>query len=87
MKEASISWTTSTTQLNYLSSLIQECHPYLEGAFGSINGLSLQVQESDDPEIENTTYNGWKSNHCINNVLVFSPKGNLYCTNYCKLQC
>ena len=75
MKEAAISWPKSVSRLNYLSSLIQARHPYLDGAFGSIDGLSLPVQESDDPEVENATYNGWKSTHCINNVLVFSPEG------------
>jgi hypothetical protein len=44
----------------------------LSGAFGSI---SLAVQESDDPELENATYNGWKTDHQVNNVFVFSPEG------------
>ena len=47
----------------------------LRGAFGSIDGLLLAAQESEDPEMENATYNGWKSDHCINNVLVFAPDG------------
>ena len=47
----------------------------LVGASGSIDGLSLIAQESDDPEIENATYNGWKTDYCVNNVLVFSPEG------------
>jgi len=58
-----------------LSNLITQRHWLLQGAFSSIDGLSLTAQESDDPEIENATYNGWKLNHCINNVLVFSPEG------------
>jgi len=58
-----------------LSNLITQRHRLLQGAFGSIDGLSLTAHESDDPEIENVTYNGWKSNHCINNVLAFSPEG------------
>jgi len=62
-------------KLEYLGSLIKKRHPLLDGAFGSIDGLSLPVQESDDPEIENATYNGWKSSHFISNVLVFSPEG------------
>ncbi|THU75998.1 hypothetical protein K435DRAFT_824653 [Dendrothele bispora CBS 962.96] len=40
-----------------------------------IDGLSLTAEVSDDPEIENVTYNGWKTDHRITNVLVFSPKG------------
>jgi len=51
-------------------------HPLLDGAFGSIDGLSLLVQESDDPELKNAMYNGWKTSHCINNGLAFSLEGN-----------
>ncbi|KAL0056665.1 hypothetical protein AAF712_016730 [Marasmius tenuissimus] len=54
---------------------IQKRHPMLVGAFGSINGLSLPVQVSEDVEIENATYNGWKTEHRVNNILVFSPRG------------
>jgi len=75
LKEARISMPRQVPKLQHLSSLIQARHPLLEGAFGSIDGLSLLAQESDEPELENATYNGWKTSHCINNVLVFSPEG------------
>ncbi|KAG2047512.1 hypothetical protein BDR06DRAFT_985145 [Suillus hirtellus] len=55
--------------------LIHACHPKLVGGFASIDGLSLPYQEADDPEVENATYNRWKSSHFISNVLVFSPRG------------
>lgn len=32
-------------------------------------------EASEDPEMENTAYNGWKSGHFINNVLVFASDG------------
>lgn len=75
MKEARITMPHRVEDLNRLSELIQERHPLLEGAVASIDGLSLVSQTSDDPEIENATFNGWKTSHCINNVLVFSPEG------------
>ncbi|KAH9000056.1 hypothetical protein EDB92DRAFT_1789621 [Lactarius akahatsu] len=75
VREARISMPGSIAELEWLLSLIKECHALLEGAFGSIDGLSLCAQVSDDPEIENATYNGWKSDHRINNVFVFSPEG------------
>ncbi|KAL0059585.1 hypothetical protein AAF712_013676, partial [Marasmius tenuissimus] len=53
---------------------IQKRHPMLVGAFRSIDGLSLPVQVSEDVEIENATYNGWKTEHHVNNILVFSPQ-------------
>ena len=36
---------------------------------------SLLTEVSANPEIENATYNGWKTDHFIMNVLVFLPKG------------
>jgi hypothetical protein len=75
LEEARISMPTSQAELEELTQLIKQRHPLLDGAFASIDGLSLCTQVSDDPEIENATYNGWKSNHCINNVFVFSPEG------------
>lgn len=77
MPDARISFPHSCEHFEYLSGLICACHPLLNGAFGLIDGLSFAAQESDDPEIENTTYNGWKSDHRINNVLAFSPEGPL----------
>jgi hypothetical protein len=59
--------------------LIIARHPRLTGAFASIDGLNLACQTSDDPEIENATYNGWLSAHFISSVLVFSPKGKIFC--------
>ncbi len=45
------------------------------GAFGTINGLNLLLQESADAEIENATYNGWTATHNVSSILVFSPEG------------
>jgi hypothetical protein len=78
VQEARISMPGSAEELDRLSSLITQRHPLLDGAFGSIDGLSLCAQVSEDPEIENATYNGWKSDHRINNVFVFSPEGNFF---------
>jgi hypothetical protein len=57
------------------SKLICQRHPMLRGTFGSIDGLALPVQETDNPEVENVTYNGWKSSHFISNIIAFSPRG------------
>ncbi|KIK71719.1 hypothetical protein GYMLUDRAFT_236011 [Collybiopsis luxurians FD-317 M1] len=75
IKEACISLPKTHKEFEELSDLITARHSLLEGAFGSIDGLSLPAQVSDDPEVENTTYNGWKSDHTITNVLMFSLKG------------
>lgn len=78
MPDAAIMFPDSLDKYHYFSDLITQRHPMLEGAFGSIDGLSLVAQESDDPEIENATYNGWKTDHRVNNVFVFSPEGYIF---------
>ena len=75
VQEAQISMPRTESNFERLSTLITQRHPLLIGAFGSVDGLSLCTQVSDDPELENATYNGWKSDHRINNVFVFSPEG------------
>jgi hypothetical protein len=75
MDDAAISLPRDEEEYAALNSLIVNRHSRLTGAFGSVNGLSLAVMEADDPEVENATYNGWKSSHVINNVIVFSPRG------------
>jgi hypothetical protein len=78
IKEASVSLPSTVEELDSHSALITVRHSLLEGAFGSIDGLTLPVQESDDPEMENATYNGWKTDHYVSNVLAFSPRGLLF---------
>lgn len=75
MPEAVICWPQEDQEFQDDSELIVSRHPRLQGAFASIDGLNLPTQTSDDPDIENATYNGWLSEHYINSVIVFSPCG------------
>ncbi|KAL0566751.1 hypothetical protein V5O48_015256 [Marasmius crinis-equi] len=75
MPEARIQLPRTLEDFERNSNIIASRHSLLEGAFGSIDGLSLPLQVSDDVELENATYNGWKTDHRINNILVFSPDG------------
>ena len=84
VQEAQISMPRTESDFKRLSTLITQHHPLLIGAFGSVDGLSLCTQVSDDPELKNVTYNGWKSDHHINNVLVFSPEGMSFPTFYLR---
>ena len=79
---ANVAFPQTIQDFEFYSSLIAARHPLLEGAFRSIDGLSLKCQESNDPELENATYNGWKSDHCISNILVFSPEGMYLSASY-----
>ena len=74
LPEAAIRFPTQQ-EIKAYNAVIRTRHPRLVGGFGSIDGLSLPCQSADDPEMENATYNGWKSAHFITNILVFSPQG------------
>jgi hypothetical protein len=75
MPDAAIRWPQEDQEFQDNSELIVACHPRLDGAFASIDGLNLPTQTSEDPDIENATYNGWLSEHYISSVIVFSPQG------------
>ncbi len=75
MPEGKIKWPREDNKFHKYSDLIIARHPSLGGAFGSIDGLNLPVQTSNDPDIENATYNGWLSEHFISSVIVFAPTG------------
>ncbi|KAI0708974.1 hypothetical protein C8Q76DRAFT_95115 [Earliella scabrosa] len=72
---ARITWWRDGEECAEDNDLIRARHPLLEGAIGSVDGLNILTATSDDPEIENATYNGWLHGHYTSCVLVFSPKG------------
>jgi hypothetical protein len=75
IQEARIKWPGMLADFHEYNQLIVARHPLLDGAFASIDGLNLPVQDSDDEDIENATFNGWLHEHFVSSVLVFSPKG------------
>ena len=75
MPEASIAWWADEDECDADSNLIATRHPLLLGAIGSIDGVNLPIATSDDPDVENATYNGWLHGHFTSCVLVFSPCG------------
>lgn len=78
MPEARVTWWTAE-ECDEDSNLILARHPLLMGAIGGIDGMNLITAESDDPEIENATYNGWLHGHYTSCVLVVSPRGQSIC--------
>ena len=76
--DAAIRWPEGQ-EFEELNELISQRHPLLgedrRGAFCSMDGLKLAVQVSDDPDIENATYNGWLHGHFECSIFVLSPKG------------
>ncbi|KAG9127265.1 hypothetical protein FRC07_015077 [Ceratobasidium sp. 392] len=76
MGDARITW-PSRLRMDYYSTIIHARHPLVEGAFGFMDGLSLPVSVSADPELEKATYNGWLHTHKISNIFVFAPDGTI----------
>ena len=80
--DARITW-PDVEEMEEYAELIGRRHPTLakdhggawEGAFGSIDGLNCPIASSEDPELENASYNGWLHAHVCSNVIVFSPRG------------
>ncbi|KAF7340349.1 hypothetical protein MVEN_01954100 [Mycena venus] len=75
MPDARIHWPENEDEFSGYNKLIVARHPRLTGAFASVDGLKLLCQTSDNPEIENATFNGWLSEHFITNVIAFVPLG------------
>ena len=74
MKDARIQWPVGN-EFEGKNSLILARHPLLIGAFGSMDGLNLPVQTSQDQEVENATFNGWLQEHFISSVFAFGADG------------
>jgi hypothetical protein len=74
--EAFIRW-PSGDDFQVLNDLVVTRHPLLTGGFGTLDGLNLPVQTSQDQEIENATYNGWLHDHFVSSVIAFGADGQL----------
>ncbi|KZV63120.1 hypothetical protein PENSPDRAFT_617033 [Peniophora sp. CONT] len=74
MPEAQIPWPDEDDCAEY-SILIEQKYSLLGGGIGFCDGLKIRVTVSDDPDIENATYNGWLHAHFESCVFVFSPRG------------
>ncbi|KAK2465444.1 hypothetical protein APHAL10511_002798 [Amanita phalloides] len=81
MPDTAIQWPQTLQEFQYYTGLITACHPWLHGAFASINGLNLMTETSGDVDIENVTFNGWLSEHFISSVIVFAPDGTIISIN------
>jgi DDE superfamily endonuclease len=55
-------------------------HPLLTDVFAVADGLKLYFQQCDGLDEESMYYNGWKHDHFITNVLVFSIDGRMIAT-------
>ena len=55
--------------------VINEKYPVLTNVWGAMDGLKLLIEAN--PDLESMFYNGWKCDHYISNLFVFSPDGRI----------
>jgi DDE superfamily endonuclease len=63
-----------------LCALTRVRHPLLTDVFAVADGLKLYFQQCDGLDEQSMYYNGWKHDHFITNVLVFSVDGKMIAT-------
>ena len=54
---------------------VQQCHPFLEDVWCTMDGIKLMLEYAGDDDIQNRFYNGWTCDHYIGAVIVFCPNG------------
>ncbi len=59
------------------SELVAAREPALRGTFGFVDGVHFPICVPPDLEEQERYYNGWLSNHNVNNLLCFAPDGTI----------
>lgn len=68
----------TAAKMEYYASLVARREPTITNVIGFVDGLSLPVQCSEDPETQSLMYNGYYHDTRCNNVLAFSPEGTIF---------
>jgi hypothetical protein len=55
--------------------MISSKYPSLQYCWGAMDGLKLHIEASSDDSKQAMYYNGWKCDHFISNLFLFSPDG------------
>ncbi|KIY47575.1 hypothetical protein FISHEDRAFT_45080 [Fistulina hepatica ATCC 64428] len=74
---AAVRWPTGADAFQELNDYVIAKYPRLTGAFRTMDGLNVPVQESADEIIENQTYNGWLHAHFVSLVIAFATTGEI----------
>ncbi len=74
--EAKVSMPTAE-QVREYSTTISEKYPALPDVWGAMDGLKLLLEVPADELVQNRFYNGWKCDHYVSNLFVFSPAGRI----------
>ena len=63
------------SEIASFKAVIREKYPVLKNVWGAMDGLKVLIEAN--PDLENIFYNGWKCDHYISNLFVFSPDGRI----------
>jgi hypothetical protein len=58
--------------------LIGVKYPACNNVWAAMDGLKVLLEAAGDPEKQNMFYNGWKCDHYISNLFLFSPIGKIH---------
>ena len=61
--------------------MIQDKYPALTNCWGAMDGLKIGLEAAGDEQTQSRFYNGWKCDHYISNLFLFSPAGRI-CAAY-----
>ena len=61
--------------------MIQDKYPALKNCWGAMDGLKIGLEAAGDEQTQSRFYNGWKCDHYISNLFLFSPAGRI-CAAY-----
>ena len=61
--------------------MIQDKYPALTNCWGAMDGLKIGLEAAGDKQTQSRFYNGWKCDHYISNLFLFSPAGRI-CAAY-----
>jgi len=80
MDEAKVRMPTLEESTTYVN-VISQKYPSLTNVWGAMDGLKIDIEQSSDALTQNGFYNGWKCDHFISNLFLFSPAGKI-CAAY-----
>ena len=63
------------------TSMVQDIYPALTNCWGAMDGLKIELEAAGDEQKQSHFYNGWKCDHYISNLFLFSPAGRI-CAAY-----
>eukprot|EP00977_Amphora_coffeiformis_P022631 scaffold11123_cov166-Amphora_coffeaeformis.AAC.1 len=67
----------SETEVEEFTAAVRKKHPALTNVAYVGDGMKVLFQKASDHRKQNMFYNGWKSDHYINNLFVFAPNGKI----------